>query len=76
MDGADGARRRFGPPTRAGVGGWVSANAILVVLLVLILGIAASDPDFISANSVRNGREGLSVGWVMRRSSGGVTGQL
>lgn len=54
MDGADGARRRFGPPSRAGVGAWVSANAILVVLVVLILGIAASDPDFISANSVRN----------------------
>jgi ABC-type glucose/galactose transport system permease subunit len=47
-------RWRFGRPTKAGLGNWVSANAILVVLVLLILGIAASDPDFISANSVRN----------------------
>jgi methyl-galactoside transport system permease protein len=47
-------RWRIGRPTKAGLGNWVSANAILVVLVLLILGIAASDPDFISANSVRN----------------------
>ena len=55
-DGTDARARRWraGRPTRSGLGEWVSANAILVVLLVLILGIALYDPDFISANSVRN----------------------
>lgn len=47
-------RRRPGRPTRASVGDWVSANVILVVLVVLIIGIAIYDTDFISANSVRN----------------------
>lgn len=51
---ADASRSRFGRPTRAGIGDWVTANAILVVLVVLIGVIALSDPDFISANSVRN----------------------
>ena len=41
-------------PTRASVGEWVSANAILVVLVGLIVAIALYDTDFISANSVRN----------------------
>jgi methyl-galactoside transport system permease protein len=49
------ARRwRVGSPSRSGLSAWVSANAILVVLLVLIAGIAIYDTDFISANSVRN----------------------
>jgi methyl-galactoside transport system permease protein len=45
---------RPGRPTRASVGDWVSANAILVVLVGLIVAIALYDTDFISANSVRN----------------------
>jgi len=49
-------RRGWRPsrPSRASVGEWVTANVILVVLVVLIIGIAIYDTDFISANSVRN----------------------
>jgi methyl-galactoside transport system permease protein len=52
---ADG-RRGWRPsrPTRASVGDWVTGNVILVVLEGLIVAIALSDPEFISANSVRN----------------------
>ena len=47
------AGARAGRPATS-VGDWVSANAILVVLVGLIVAIALYDPDFISANSVRN----------------------
>jgi methyl-galactoside transport system permease protein len=49
-------RRGWRPsrPTRASIGDWVTANVILVVLMLLIIGIAIYDTDFISANSVRN----------------------
>lgn len=49
-------RRSWRPsrPTRASIGDWVTANVILVVLVVLIIGIALYDTDFISANSARN----------------------
>ena len=49
-------RRGWRPsrPTRTSVGDWVTANAILVVLVGLIVAIALYDTDFISANSVRN----------------------
>jgi methyl-galactoside transport system permease protein len=50
----DGRGWRPGRPTRASIGDWVTANAILVVLVGLIIAIALYDPDFISANSVRN----------------------
>ena len=52
---ADDRRRwRPGRPSRSSIGDWVTANVILVVLVVLIVGIALYDTDFISANSVRN----------------------
>jgi methyl-galactoside transport system permease protein len=53
-DEGDARRWWVRPPSRVGLSAWVSANAILVVLLVLIAAIAIYDTDFISANSVRN----------------------
>ena len=38
----------------SGLSAWVTANAILVVLVALIIAIALYDTGFISANSVRN----------------------
>src|SRR5262245_33544073 len=41
-------------PTRASVGDWVTANAIIVVLVVLILAITILDAKFLSETNVRN----------------------
>jgi methyl-galactoside transport system permease protein len=54
LDMEDGRSWRPSRPTRASIGDWVTANVILVVLVLLIIGIAIYDTDFISANSVRN----------------------
>jgi methyl-galactoside transport system permease protein len=52
---ADGGRGwRPGRPTRASVGDWVTDNVILVVLIMLIVGIALSDPDFIAVRNLQN----------------------
>jgi methyl-galactoside transport system permease protein len=50
----DGRGWRPGRPSRGSVGDWVTANAILVVLVGLIVVIALYDTRFLSVDSVRN----------------------
>ncbi len=49
-------RRGWRPsrPTRASIGDWVTDNVILVVLVVLIVGIAIYDSDFIAVRNLQN----------------------
>ena len=48
-------RRRFHfPPSRDTVRDWVGANAIILVLVVLIVGIAFIDSDFVALTNLRN----------------------
>lgn len=51
---ADAPARRLAPPTAGQLRDWVGGNAILLVLIALIVGIAIIDSGFVSLTNLRN----------------------